>query len=86
MTNNSGLRPLGCSVLVKPDPVEAKTKGGLYLPDAVRTADQLAEQRATVIEVGPLACRGAKDEEHWWPLELWRASSSSSNGAALLIQ
>lgn len=50
--NKSGLKPLGCAVLVKPDSVEEVTKGGIILPDAVRSQGQLAEQRATVVEVG----------------------------------
>ena len=53
--NSSGLKPLGRAVLVKPYVVEEKTSGGIILPDQVRSKDQLAEQKAIVIEVGEFA-------------------------------
>ena len=34
MTNESGITPLDVRVLVLPDPVEEKTKGGIFLPEA----------------------------------------------------
>lgn len=51
--NTSGLAPVGRAVLVKPYKV-SETIGsmGLILPDDVRKKDQLAEQRAVVIECG----------------------------------
>lgn len=55
MENTSGLKPLGRAVLVKPYVVEAKTAGGIILADSVVKKDQMAEQRALVIEVGPTA-------------------------------
>lgn len=51
--NTSGLKPLGRAVLVKPYLVEDKTAGGLILPRDTVRKDQLAEQRAIVIELGP---------------------------------
>jgi co-chaperonin GroES (HSP10) len=59
--NNSGLKPLGRAVLVKPYLVEEKTGGGLILPGDVVRRDQLAEQRAMVIEIGPEAWKGERD-------------------------
>ena len=56
--NTSGLKPLGRAVLMQPYGVEEKTAGGLYLPETVRVKDQLAEQRAVVIEIGPNAWPG----------------------------
>jgi chaperonin GroES len=58
VANNSGLKPVGRAVLVKPYLVEERTAGGLILPDQVRTKDQLAEQRAVLIEAGPCAWQG----------------------------
>lgn len=55
MTNESGLKPLGRAVLVRPDVVEEKTAGGILLPTQSREKGQLAEQRATVVEVGQYA-------------------------------
>lgn len=57
VNNTSGLKPVGRAVLVKPYLVEERTAGGLILPDQVRNKDQLAEQRAVLIEVGPCAWR-----------------------------
>jgi chaperonin GroES len=56
--NNSGLRPVGRAVLVQPYKVEEYTAGGLILPDEVRKKDQLAEQRAVIIEIAPGAWAG----------------------------
>ena len=56
--NMSGLKPLGRAVLLKPYKVESKTAGGLILPDEVRKKDQLAEQKAVIVEVGSLAWKG----------------------------
>jgi len=58
--NKSGLKPLGRAVLVKPYDVEEVTVGGIILPDMVRNKDQLAEQRAIVIEVGDAAWEDEK--------------------------
>jgi len=60
MDNNSGLKPLGRAVLVKPYEVEEVSSGGIILPDMVRNKDQLAEQRAIVIEVGEAAWEDEK--------------------------
>ena len=50
--NESGLKPLGRAVLVKPYTPERKA-GLIVLPDEVLSRDQMIEQRAIVIEVGP---------------------------------
>ena len=55
--NNSGLSPLGWAVLVKP--YEHTPAGGLIqLPDNVKNSMNMADQRATVIRVGPSAWAG----------------------------
>lgn len=53
--NMSGLKPLGRAVLVKPYDVEQVSKGGIILADPTVRREQLAEQKAVVIEVGPVA-------------------------------
>jgi chaperonin GroES len=55
--NTSGLRPVGRAVLVKPYSIEEKTAGGIVLPSQVRERDELAEQRAVVVEIGPTSWR-----------------------------
>ena len=57
--NDSGLRPLGRAVLVKPY-VPEQTGSLIVLPDSAQERDSLVEQRAIVVEVG----------EHAWNDEL----------------
>lgn len=54
MKNLSGLRPLGRAVLVEPYEPEVKV-GRIVLPPAAKERMTSAEQRATVIAVGPEA-------------------------------
>ena len=54
MQNNSGLKPLGRAVLVKPY-TPAQPDSMLVLPDSVQERDSLVEQRAIVVEAGPSA-------------------------------
>lgn len=54
MVNESGLKPCGRAVLVKPYTPERK-EGLIVLPDEVLGRDQMIEARAIIIEVGPLA-------------------------------
>lgn len=53
VVNTSGLRPLGRAVLLRPYKVEKMSVGGIIIPESVREKDQLAEQKAIVVEVGP---------------------------------
>lgn len=54
VTNNSGLRPLGHAVLLEPYEPEIK-KSLLVMPEQVSQRTAMAETRAVVIEVGPVA-------------------------------
>lgn len=47
--------PVGVYVLVEPIEVEAKTAGGIILPEQVVEKEQWAAQRGTVLAVGPNA-------------------------------
>ena len=50
--NTSGLRPCGQAVLI--DPYSVASKGGLIqLPEEVLSKEQMLEQRAIVIAIGP---------------------------------
>ena len=55
--NPSGLKPLGRAVLLRPYKVEERV-GAIILTHSGRERDQMAEQRAIVIEVGPNAWPG----------------------------
>lgn len=57
MTNPSGVRPVDLRVLVKPDPVEETTKGGILLPDSTKDRAKYAGTKATLIAVGDNAFR-----------------------------
>ena len=54
MINTSGLVPLGRAVLVKPYMPEIKA-GSIILPPDVLAKTQTLDQRAIVVEVGPVA-------------------------------
>ncbi len=51
MVNESGLKPLGRAVLVKPYEPEIKYSI-LHIPDSIRENQQMVEQRAIVVQVG----------------------------------
>lgn len=53
--NTSGIRPSEFNVLVKPDDVEAKTKGGIILPPTKIEKDEFARTEGTLIAISPLA-------------------------------
>lgn len=54
MNNSSGLFPLGRAVLIRPYTPE-RQQGLIQLPDEVKGRDQMLEQRAQVIAIGPSA-------------------------------
>ena len=56
--NTSGLKPLGRAVLLRPYVIEGKTAGGIIIPEEARKKDQMAEQKALVVEVGANAWNG----------------------------
>lgn len=63
MTQNpSGIVPLDLRVLVKPDPVEEKTSGGIILADTTKDREKYAGTKATLIAVGCNAFREWGDE------------------------
>lgn len=55
VVNTSGIAPLGRAVLVRYYEPEAKTTSLIILPKEVKDREILIEQRAVVIEAGPLA-------------------------------
>lgn len=54
MSNESGLFPVGRAVLVEPYQPERKI-GLIQLPDEVMGREQMLEQRAVVVAIGPSA-------------------------------
>lgn len=55
MTNASGIAPVDVKVIVKPDQVEEKTKGGIILADTTKDREKYAATRGTLVAKGPNA-------------------------------
>jgi chaperonin GroES len=55
VTNTSGITPVGYRVLVKPDPIERTTSGGIVLPETAAEAHDRAQQTGILIALGPEA-------------------------------
>lgn len=55
MENTSGIYPAGYRILIKPDPVEDITEGGIVIPQQHKDQYQRAQQTGTVIALGPEA-------------------------------
>lgn len=52
MQNTSGIIPVDLRVLVKPDPVEEVTKGGVIIADVTKDKQKFAGTKATLIAIG----------------------------------
>lgn len=63
--NQSGILPTGGHLLVMPEKVEEKTKGGIYLPETIREKEQQAATIGTLIAVGPTAWKDIDDGSAW---------------------
>ena len=51
--NKSGIFPCGNHILVKPDVIEEKSKGGIIIPEEVKKRYQVSVSYGHVIAVGP---------------------------------
>lgn len=65
MKNESGIAPCGHYILVFPDKVEAKTKGGLYLPEEAKDTAKRETTRGTLVAVGPTGWADFHDGAPW---------------------
>lgn len=65
MQNNSGINPTGHYVLVLPDPVEEKTKGGIFLPNETIENEQRDTTKGTLVAVGPIGWAEFGDGTPW---------------------
>ncbi len=54
MSNQSGLKPCGRAILIAPYTPERK-EGLIIIPDDVQGRDQMIEQRAVIVDIGPHA-------------------------------
>lgn len=62
--NSSGIQPVEANVIVKPKEVEAKTAGGLYIPDDTKEREQFSQMEGELVAVSPGAFRFNYPE---WP-------------------
>lgn len=69
----SGIQPVDVKVLVKPDPVEEKTRGGIILSDTTKDRDKYATTRGTIVARGPNA------------FVEWGASNAPIDGARVVF-
>jgi chaperonin GroES len=69
-TNESGYEPVCDKVLVLPDKVMEKTKGGILMPDVTGDQQQVAAVTGIVVAVGPQAFAYDSDRLVKW--EGWR--------------
>lgn len=53
--NPSGIEPMDVKVLVKPQPVEEKTAGGIILSDTTKERNKYAATRGSLVAKGPNA-------------------------------
>ena len=58
--NTSGVNPLDQRVLVLPDAVEEKTKGGIFLPETHKEQQKFATMKGVLIAVGLNAWQEAR--------------------------
>ena len=63
--NLSGINPTGGHLLVLPEKVEAKTAGGIIIPETVREKEQQAATVGWLISVGPTAWKDLDDGTPW---------------------
>ena len=50
--NQSGIKPVGYRVLVRPDPIDKMTKGGIYIPPSTLEQHSNAQTLGTLVEAG----------------------------------
>ena len=50
--NTSGITPVLFAVLLKPDPMEEKTAGGIFKPDRLKDLEKWSQVKATIVACG----------------------------------
>ena len=63
MTNESGLRPMEYNVVIRMDPTEEKTAGGIILLKDHSEREKLASDEGTLVAASPLAFTFADDHD-----------------------
>ena len=55
MLNPSKIEPTEFKVLIKPKPVDDKTKGGIIIPDSSKEREEFAQIEGQIVAASPLA-------------------------------
>ena len=55
MSNAAGIVPMEFKVLIRPEPVEEVTKGGIVIPDSLKEKNKYATDKGTLLAVGAIA-------------------------------
>jgi len=63
--NPSGVTPVEYNIIVRPDPVEEKTKGGVIKPQTMTEQEEWASTKATVMAMSPMAFRKTANGDAW---------------------
>jgi len=78
--NKSGIEPCGNKVLVKPDPIEEYTDGGIALPDSVIERHEASACYGYVIAVGPDCFTHTISTTEVWYDAGWKPKSRKRTG------
>ena len=63
--NSAGITPIQYHVIVKPDEVQEKTKGGVYLPDDHKEREAFATMRGEIVAVSDMAFLRTASGDDW---------------------
>lgn len=55
MQNDSGIRPVEFKILIKPDPIDEMTAGGIFKPQQSHEMEQWAQVKGTLVAFGSRA-------------------------------
>lgn len=53
--NESGISPVEYNIVVRMDPIEEKTVGGIIIPESKKDRDELSADEGTIVAMSPLA-------------------------------
>jgi len=62
--NNSGIYPVEYKVLIKPEIVERKTAGGIFLPESTKEKEEFAKSVGVIIAIGAICFTDPNWLEH----------------------
>jgi chaperonin GroES len=64
-SNTSGFVPMSDKVMIRPDTVDAQTRGGIALPETITERMNLSAESGIVIAMGPEAFKAGADGRTW---------------------